>query len=38
MNQEGPAKQKSKVDIEEEVVEEYMVKHVREMIHRVGGY
>jgi uncharacterized protein (DUF924 family) len=38
MKQDGAAKQKSKLDLESEVVEDYMVKHVREMIHRVGSY
>jgi chorismate mutase len=37
-NQVGAAKQNSKQEIESEVTEEYMVKHVREMIHRVGSY
>jgi hypothetical protein len=37
-NQVGPNKQNSKQEIESEVTEEYMVKHVREMIHRVGSY
>jgi hypothetical protein len=26
------------MEIEEEVVEDYMVKHVKEMIHRVGSF
>ena len=38
MNHDGPAKQKSKQEIEQEVAEDYMVKHVREMIHRVGSF
>jgi hypothetical protein len=38
LNQDGPSKQKSKQEIEQEVAEDYMVKHVREMIHRVGSF
>jgi hypothetical protein len=38
INHDGPAKQKSKQEIEQEVAEDYMVKHVREMIHRVGSF
>jgi hypothetical protein len=37
-NQVDAAKQNSKQEIESEVTEEYMVKHVKEMIHRVGSY
>ena len=38
LNQDGDTKQNSKQVIEEEVTEEYMVKHVREIIHRMGSY
>jgi hypothetical protein len=38
LNLDGSSKQKSKQEIEAEVAEGYMVKHIREVIHVVGSY
>ena len=38
LNPDGSSKPKSTQEIEAEVAEEYMVKHIKEVIHVVGSY